>query len=197
MTRHGAGPMVSEHSADLGLVDDDDNLPGQFQGKLRTGYLDLVALKYAIRCCQQIDGIALTHCDKLGKLGTHLVCAEYKGANLLNYRGVEASTEAFDFTKQLKETSSVYAAVEPALFAKIVEMELKVPVVIQSHGKMQKHKTFMGLQTDDDLVVPSKADLVKDLTTDPKVETQAPAPETQHTDTAAAPTTETATPITV
>ncbi len=143
MTRHGAGPFVSEHDTQAlcNVAWDDDNQFTSFTGKLRTGYLDLIALKYAIKCCGRIDGIALTHCDKLGVMaGTSKLCVGYDGVDLLNYCPVEASPEAFELTEQLKKTKPMLEDVTD-LPARL-ELELKVPVVIQSFGKLAKDKKY-------------------------------------------------------
>jgi len=68
MTRHGAGPFVSEgHSIfHQNLIDDDDNVWGNWQGKLRVGDFDLPMLKYALSF-SKVDSIAVTHYDKIQK----------------------------------------------------------------------------------------------------------------------------------
>jgi adenylosuccinate synthase len=146
MTRHGAGPLVTQHNEDVGLAMLDDNKSAQYQGGLRTGYLDLVALKYAVSCCGTLDRIALTHCDKIGP-STNQVCIDYDGSDLLNYCPVEGSAEAFKFTQKLKKTIPKYRTIDPVdlnatYFKDMLEQELKLPVVIQSFGKQHKDKIY-------------------------------------------------------
>jgi adenylosuccinate synthase len=83
--RHGAGPMVTE---DPTLVD--KLLPGsskeenRWQGKVRVGPLDFVALRYAINVCggpQAFDALAVTWFDQIKAFGEWLVCDMYQGAD--------------------------------------------------------------------------------------------------------------------
>jgi adenylosuccinate synthase len=59
--RHGPGPFVSEDST-LELPEA-HNRTGRWQGPVRAGHLDAVALRYAVEACGGIDAIALTHLD--------------------------------------------------------------------------------------------------------------------------------------
>jgi adenylosuccinate synthase len=156
MTRHGAGPFVTEfpYHTDRQLIKDDDNGFTQFTGNLRAGYPDLVALKYAIKCCKQVDAIALTHCDKLNTSGTDQICVAYEGADLLNYQAEEASIAAHVFTDRLKQTTPVYEDVTD--LPTQLEKELKVPIIIKSFGKTFKNKV-MGMPADAAFVAPKKA----------------------------------------
>lgn len=79
--RHGAGPMVTE---DPEMVE--KLLPGsskeenRWQGKVRVGPLDFVALRYAINVCggsEFFDGLALTWFDQIQALGEWKVCNKY------------------------------------------------------------------------------------------------------------------------
>lgn len=70
MTRHGRGPFVSE-VADRKLVPFRHNRLNEWQGPVRVGRLDTVAIRYALRHCR-VDNIALTMCD-LGYLPLEIV----------------------------------------------------------------------------------------------------------------------------
>ena len=59
--RHGPGPFVSEDPT-LELPEA-HNRTGRWQGPVRAGHLDAVALRYAIEACGGVDAIALTHLD--------------------------------------------------------------------------------------------------------------------------------------
>lgn len=63
-TRHGLGPFVTEDSELSGAIEDDHNRANPWQGPLRVGWLDLVALEYA--CFHsRVNGIFFTHADKV------------------------------------------------------------------------------------------------------------------------------------
>lgn len=83
--RHGAGPMVTESSEFI-----DKLLPGsnkdenRWQGKVRVGPLDFVALRYAVDVCggpQAFDGLAVTWFDQIQTLGKWNICNSYSGAD--------------------------------------------------------------------------------------------------------------------
>ncbi|XLQ20523.1 MAG: adenylosuccinate synthetase [Candidatus Moraniibacteriota bacterium] len=78
MTRHGAGPFVTE-SYELGqLIPDMHNGTGKWQGNFRVGWLDLVATKYAIACTGNLDYISLTNLDRLSGMDVIDVCTSYE-----------------------------------------------------------------------------------------------------------------------
>jgi len=62
MTRHGNGPLPTFH--DLGL-DEPDNHTGPWQGAFRTGWADAVLGRYALACGGGVDGLAITHLDRV------------------------------------------------------------------------------------------------------------------------------------
>lgn len=63
MMRHGAGPLPGE-SAELGArLPERHNALHAWQGCVRKAPLDLVALRYALDVCGDIDELAVSHCD--------------------------------------------------------------------------------------------------------------------------------------
>lgn len=64
-TRHGAGPFVPEDNA-LNLPEA-HNKHEHYQGGWRVGHLDAPALDYAIKACQGIDAVYVTHVDTAEK----------------------------------------------------------------------------------------------------------------------------------
>ncbi|MFA6535831.1 MAG: adenylosuccinate synthetase [Candidatus Paceibacterota bacterium] len=89
--RHGAGAMVTE---DQSFVE--ELLPGsskdenRWQGKVRVGPLDLVALRYAIEVCggpQVFHGLAISWFDQIKLLGRWPMCDRYLGADDPNFFG--------------------------------------------------------------------------------------------------------------
>lgn len=67
MTRHGAGPFVTEYAGLRTLVDDDHNVNNEWQKDFRVGTFDGVMLDYALRVNGPVDSIAITHTDKLAR----------------------------------------------------------------------------------------------------------------------------------
>lgn len=69
-TRHGPGPFPTEDSEISKVFDGDEiNQHNIWQGHLRTGWLDILMLKYAIGSCRGgIDCLAINHLDQFRKL---------------------------------------------------------------------------------------------------------------------------------
>ncbi|MFD5824772.1 adenylosuccinate synthetase [Lentzea sp. NPDC060358] len=65
-TRHGAGPLPTEDPAVLARFPEAHNGTGQYQGAWRAGHLDAGLLRYSVRCCGGVDGLAVTHLDAGG-----------------------------------------------------------------------------------------------------------------------------------
>jgi adenylosuccinate synthase len=76
-TRHGPGPFVT---ADPTLeLPEPHNRAGQWQGPVRAGHLDAVALRYAVEACGGIDAVALTHLDTAREhAGKLRICRAYR-----------------------------------------------------------------------------------------------------------------------
>lgn len=83
--RHGAGPLVvDDPSMAESLLPGEVSKPDRYRGKVRTGPLDMVALRYALNVCggpQAFDGIAVTWFDYVMRSGTWKICDKYAGAN--------------------------------------------------------------------------------------------------------------------
>ena len=78
--RHGAGPMVtSDSSMTEQLLPGSHKEENRYQGKIRVGPIDLVALRYALSACGEgaFDGLAITWFDQVQKLGTWNYCNRY------------------------------------------------------------------------------------------------------------------------
>jgi adenylosuccinate synthase len=79
--RHGAGPMVTHDSlmADR-LLPGSHKEDNRYQGTIRVGPLDLVALRYALAASgpDAYDGLAITWFDQVQKLGSWSYCNQYQ-----------------------------------------------------------------------------------------------------------------------
>ncbi len=94
MTRHGAGPFVTE---DIGLgkkIPDMHNKAHEWQGEFRIGWLDIVALKYSLEVIGGVDSIALTNIDRLLCLGEIRICPAYE------YCGADSIEDFFDYSHE-------------------------------------------------------------------------------------------------
>ena len=105
-SRVGEGPYVTEQNNEIGdtIRELGHEYGATTKRPRRCGWLDLVALKYAIRL-NGITGLAINHVDTIGKLPNFKLCVAY------NYKGKETtdfSTNA-DF---LNNSTAVYEEFE-------------------------------------------------------------------------------------
>ncbi len=76
-TRHGAGPLVTEDRFLAADIPDIHNEPNEWQGPPRSGWLDLVALRYGVRASGGVDALAITSLDRLSGVPVILVATGY------------------------------------------------------------------------------------------------------------------------
>ncbi|WP_434422946.1 adenylosuccinate synthetase [Nannocystis pusilla] len=94
-TRHGPGPFVAEDPA-LDLPEA-HNLPGPWQGPMRVGWFDLVAARLGLAIAGRVDGLVVTHLDRLAGRRQISVCDAWMwkdGAVVRDFAPVEGSLEA-------------------------------------------------------------------------------------------------------
>ncbi len=78
-SRVGEGPFITEQNNEVGdtIRELGHEYGATTKRPRRCGWMDLVALKYAVRV-NGITGLALNHLDTIGKLGTAKLCVGYK-----------------------------------------------------------------------------------------------------------------------
>jgi adenylosuccinate synthase len=87
-TRHGAGPFVSER--EVPDIPEPHNGDAGWQGRFRVGHFDAVSTAYALANVGPLDGMVLTHLDRLRQLPAG-VCIAYR----------DDQTTRFDATRPL------------------------------------------------------------------------------------------------
>jgi adenylosuccinate synthase len=92
--RHGPGPFVTEDKRLSGLFTERHNKTNEWQGNVRYGWFDLLAIRHGLQLNSRVDAIALTMLDQLLKIGYFQVCLSYE------YRGsdVQSLEKYFEFT---------------------------------------------------------------------------------------------------
>ena len=77
--RHGAGPFVTETDFMWNALHDTHNTENRWQGRFRTGWLDLVAIRYGLKINGKVDRLAITNLDMLSEVREEkVICANYK-----------------------------------------------------------------------------------------------------------------------
>lgn len=79
MTRHGAGPLVTEDDSLRELLPEPHNEDAGWQGRFRVGHFDAVAARYALAVTGPVDQLAVTHLDRW-KMLPPKICTEYRSA---------------------------------------------------------------------------------------------------------------------
>lgn len=129
MTRHGAGPFVTEDASLRHPELHNDTNP--HQGSFRLGHFDLVALKYAIGV-SGIDSLAVNHLDRIG--ATVKVCVGYSNMDAIPV------IDPYDFeareklTQRLFEATPIYEEWPGHLFLQHLYKETGVPISIIGAG---------------------------------------------------------------
>lgn len=166
--RHGAGPMVTESPELLeSLLPGSSKDENRWQGKVRVGPLDLVALQYALDVCggsSFFDGFAISWFDQIQLAGRWDLCDRYSGATDLNFfsptgalkvrRGCDA--DQLQYQEQLGKllynchpevfSYNVVGKTQDDLIqlcSEVMEDKFNIPVAMISFGPTEKDKVCL------------------------------------------------------
>ena len=163
-TRHGPGPFVTEDHSLRRRLPETHNRSDACQGAFRTGVFDAVAARYSIRANRGVNGVVLTHLDRLPELPP-LIATRYADAGVGNrehfqWHGAGMTNltlppDTVDPEKQARLTDDlrrcrpVFSGVDtgdPDAFVSTVEQQLQTRVVLQSYGPTRDDKRFDRIQ---------------------------------------------------
>ncbi len=146
-TRHGAGPFVTEDASLARLSSHDHNGWGEWQGSFRSGWLDLVATRYALDVLGAVDGLVVTNLDRL--LDAMRVAIAYDGATDTTFFDAPDRIRVkrpFDLAHQEALTRAL-ANVSPRCeriartgYAEAIAERLQIPLIATSHGSRARDK---------------------------------------------------------
>lgn len=139
MTRHGAGPFPTEQQAMTRRMADPNNPRNDWQDNVRSGYLDMPLIQYALKVNGPVDNLAVTHLDKV--TDPWLVAYAYDRAILKMHDTLEGQEK---MGKELARVHCLTAPVKKANFAAWLAQTLETPVGITSEGPAYKDKKFHG-----------------------------------------------------
>jgi len=150
-TRHGEGPFVTEDSAMRNAYLGEDNRKSVWQGNFREGFLDLVALRYAVECAEaygHLDSVVVTHLDVFDRVEKVFYCDEYLFADGHKTKALSPQYEhdlAYQegLTQSLVTARPVYAgaAMTAVDATRIIQTSLSVPVKYGSYGQTEGDKS--------------------------------------------------------
>jgi adenylosuccinate synthase len=148
MTRHGAGPLVTEDKTLEALVAGDHNCWNEWQHGFRIGALDLILLKYAILVLEvDPDELVITNLDKLDSIRNEIpICKKYEDEDMdLSPRGMDFNEFRKDNQSQLEKallsarpiiqkTEMDQDDVNGISFAHSIAEKLNIPLTLVSRG---------------------------------------------------------------
>lgn len=160
-TRHGAGPFVTEDLALTDQLQDYHNKNNAWQHEFRVGYLDLVALRYALRVTGQVDGLVITNLDRMAILPEWKICERYQAPHNTgkldkffdfegkNITGIKVPGDPTDLARQ-QELTALLSSLQPVCQAPASDINsytehishvLGLPIAITSFGPtaLDKH----------------------------------------------------------
>lgn len=148
-TRHGNGPFVTEDESLTPLLPDPINAENPWQGKFRVGWFDLVALRYAIRILGTLDGVALSHIDRLRDFDCIKVCVAYKTKKTKKEKVIrDLPVTDRCLTDLVFACSPVYEVFTGGnafeKFFDFMRQELPVPLRVVSQGPTYVDKQYIG-----------------------------------------------------
>lgn len=136
-TRHGAGPFPTECRRMTEQIRDPGNIPNDWQGRIRSGPLDLVLLRYAAEVCG-IDALVVNGLDQLPP--TPQVCTAYHEFDTLAIP--HSIAEQKKSTQRLQSVTPVLRDVSSDEL--LDELRTIAPVAIEGHGPRHVHRRFMS-----------------------------------------------------
>ena len=143
-TRHGEGPFPTEYDSEH-QVGDTNNPNNQWQGNFRTGSLDTVLLRYALRILGGVDSIAMTCADQMNDA---FYCSSYQLGNTVIRDLPKTIVPNYNFQEKLGELlgqvkpnlTPVFGRGFEGAYIPAIEKELSTKISILSSGPAAKHK---------------------------------------------------------
>lgn len=139
-TRHGQGPFPTESEAVRNAVLGDHNVDNRWQHKFRVGWLDMVALNYALQVNGGVDVLAVTHVDKLSLL------KEWKIGTSYGFTPEPEQTlgEQAALGERIKKAIVSYDTVDAKNVVEWIREHAHTPVALTSHGPASGDKKYKG-----------------------------------------------------
>jgi adenylosuccinate synthase len=142
-TRHGAGPFPT-YNRDLTqkvLSTGEHNETGPWQKDFRCGWLDLALLNYALQLNGTVDGLAVTHVDRLKLYPQWQVTVDYPEVAL------EPQKDLMDQERHLTvpltgDVKQGRTAVNAGEILELITSKMHTKILMTSSGATASHKKF-------------------------------------------------------
>lgn len=141
MTRHGAGPFVTEDPELHERFPEAHNGSEGWQGSWRVGWTDLRAMRYSLACMDgTVDELAVTHLDRVQ--GDWKVCVGYNRIQNEPHVPIYTDRKIWEDDRarvlaNLAAAQPLYVEFEdmrPADLLEVIEAQLDLPVTIEGSG---------------------------------------------------------------
>lgn len=144
MTRHGAGPFVTEDTDLACRLPEYHNGHNPWQRDFRVGWPDAVMLRYALDVAGGADELAVTCLDRIAGLSEFRVCERYDGVAIPGGRLRVAPAPDLPYqetlTALLARCQPVYRALPVDTLVPWLQAVAGAPVTLTSHGPTWRGK---------------------------------------------------------
>jgi adenylosuccinate synthase len=140
MTRHGAGPFVTENSALRAACPEPHNADSGTQGEFRVGEIDLVAASYAAEAAR-VDELAITHLDAVNLLPNR-TCTGYSTGPIAKLNPTDFQKRRA-FTQLLLNSTPIWQPIDNTsgeAFVEHLQVRFGIPVTLTSAGPTRLDK---------------------------------------------------------
>jgi len=138
LTRHGPGPFVTESTELSKKLNEKHNTNNVWQREFRAGWLDIAALKYALKINGHIDYLVVNHVDQLEQLENWNINIGYSHNNEVYtpYMGEP------DITETMFQAKPIYQTVHKDNVLAAIKKHLNIPIAITGHGANTEDRKF-------------------------------------------------------
>lgn len=149
MTRHGAGPLVTRDYVLEESLPDKHNTFNTWQHMFKVGWLDYVALRYALKVNNSINSLAVTNIDRLDKIQNLQVCNSYEDNKEIDYIMPQEHENLLsriekEITNKLLQIQPVYTSIKHKDIIEDIEQKLNVKVGLLSQGPTYMDKIWIN-----------------------------------------------------
>lgn len=142
--RHGPGPFPSESAALTAALPEPHNGQGRYQGDFRAGHFDPLLLEYALKACEGVDALGISHLDRLATLDRSVERYDTPNGPMTHLtpptgRDLQVQ-QRLTHQLQLATPALVPSPIDKDAFLEWVSARLKLPVDLTATGPSRGHR---------------------------------------------------------